>query len=315
MSRTNEYKYTFLLPAYKGRYLSNMLYSIQQQTYKSYKVIISDDCSPEDLFSICKPFLDDSRFEYRRNETNIGAEHLVDHWNMLLSLCDSEYCIFASDDDVYEPFYLEDMDNLIMKFPNRAAYRPMVRIVDSFLKEVQTDDIMEGELDIRGYFRLLHSQSLSSGFPFYVFKVSLLRKIGGVVYFPYAWYSDDATTAQMIEIGNLVVSNRVSFLFRLSEYNITGSNSVFHTVRCKIKSGSMYYSFLKTKGIPKESLECVKEMIRKSGWISTTNYSSLFSIAIVFYGYSICREVYSLGWIKSVLWYKVRLLLNNINAG
>ena len=44
-------KYTFLLPA--------------------YKVIISDDCSPEDLRSICEPYLADPRFTYRRNAENL----------------------------------------------------------------------------------------------------------------------------------------------------------------------------------------------------------------------------------------------------
>ena len=36
-------KYTFLVPAYKGRYLNEMLLSIQRQTYTKFKVIISDD--------------------------------------------------------------------------------------------------------------------------------------------------------------------------------------------------------------------------------------------------------------------------------
>lgn len=49
-------KYTFLLPAYKGRFFDEMLRSIQGQTYTDFKVIISDDCSPEDLRSICEPY-------------------------------------------------------------------------------------------------------------------------------------------------------------------------------------------------------------------------------------------------------------------
>lgn len=43
----NTSKYTFLLPAYKTRYLEKMLVSITNQTYTDFKVIISDDCSPE----------------------------------------------------------------------------------------------------------------------------------------------------------------------------------------------------------------------------------------------------------------------------
>ena len=61
-------RYTFLLPAFKTKYLPEMLNSIQQQTYKDYKVIISDDCSPENVYEVSKEYLDDSRFSYRRNE-------------------------------------------------------------------------------------------------------------------------------------------------------------------------------------------------------------------------------------------------------
>ncbi len=66
-------KYSFFLPAFKGRFLDEVLRSIQSQTYTNFKVIISDDCSPEDLYNICKPYLDDPRFSFRRNDKNIGG--------------------------------------------------------------------------------------------------------------------------------------------------------------------------------------------------------------------------------------------------
>ena len=88
-------KYTFLLPAFKTKYLAEMLNSIQQQTYKDFKVLVSDDFSQEDVYGVCKPYLDDSRFSYRRNEKNIGAEKLVNHWNMLVEMCDTEFLIMS----------------------------------------------------------------------------------------------------------------------------------------------------------------------------------------------------------------------------
>ena len=72
------------------------------QTNRDFKVLISDDCSPQNIHDICKPYLNDSRFSYRRNDNNMGSKSLVSHWNLLVSLCDTEYFIMASDDDVYE---------------------------------------------------------------------------------------------------------------------------------------------------------------------------------------------------------------------
>ena len=94
-------KYTFLLPAYKVKFLEKALNSIINQTYSDFKVIVSDDCSPENIKAIVDKFSDE-RISYRRNSCNIGSKSLVSHWNLLLDLCDTEYFILASDDDVYE---------------------------------------------------------------------------------------------------------------------------------------------------------------------------------------------------------------------
>lgn len=66
-------KYTFLLPAYKAKYLDKALDSIKRQTFSDFKVVISDDYSPENLYDIVLPYIDDARFSYRRNEKNIGG--------------------------------------------------------------------------------------------------------------------------------------------------------------------------------------------------------------------------------------------------
>lgn len=45
-------KYNFLLPAYKPDFFKEALDSILGQTYRDFKLIIWDDCSPYDLKSI-----------------------------------------------------------------------------------------------------------------------------------------------------------------------------------------------------------------------------------------------------------------------
>ena len=106
------HKYTFLIPAYKSKFLNETLRSIKNQRFPDFEVIVSDDNSPEDLFSIVIPYLDDSRYHYRRNEINIGGNNLVSHWNLLVDLCETDYCIMAGDDDVYDECFLERIDTL-----------------------------------------------------------------------------------------------------------------------------------------------------------------------------------------------------------
>ena len=115
----NKTKYTFLVPSYKASFLEEALESIKKQTYTDFKVIVSDDCSPEQLRPIYNNVCGgDIRFVYRRNDENMGGKSLVSHWNYLVELCETEYLIMASDDDVYEPTFLEEIDKLVQKYPN-----------------------------------------------------------------------------------------------------------------------------------------------------------------------------------------------------
>ena len=84
--------YTFLLPAFKITFFADALRSIKNQTYKDFKCLVSDDCSPDDIKSIFDRTVgNDPRFVYRRNEENIGSKSLVAHWNLLVDLCDTDY--------------------------------------------------------------------------------------------------------------------------------------------------------------------------------------------------------------------------------
>ena len=124
-------KYTFLLPAFKPDFLEVALRSIKSQTLKDFKVLVSDDCSPHDLKSIYNKVCgDDARFSYRRNEVNMGNKSLVSHWNLLVDMCDTEYLILASDDDVYEPTFLEEVDKLASKYPEVDLIRARCKMVN-----------------------------------------------------------------------------------------------------------------------------------------------------------------------------------------
>jgi len=107
-------KYTFLMPAFKATFLREALDSILKQSYKDFRLIVSDDNSPFNIKEIIDEFNDD-RITYRRNEQNIGIDKLTDHWNILLELADSEYVILSPDDDIYSPDFLKSIDILTQK--------------------------------------------------------------------------------------------------------------------------------------------------------------------------------------------------------
>lgn len=214
-------KYTFLLPAFKGRFLDEMLRSIQGQTYTDFKVIISDDCSPEDLKSICEPYLSDPRFTYRRNAENMGSKSLVSHWNLLVDMCDTEYLILASDDDVYEPQFLEEIDKLTLKYPQVDLFRGKVKGIDANGGCIDTEGITEEIIDKIHFAHHWYNKDFITCISNYCYRTKMLKSKGSFVEFPLAWFSDDATNLMMANNGCATTATTV-FGCRQSGLNISG---------------------------------------------------------------------------------------------
>ena len=218
-------KYTFLLPAYKPDFFEEALRSIKTQTYTNFKVLVSDDCSPHDLKSIFdKVCGDDERFAYRRNEQNMGGKSLVAHWNLLVDMCDTEYFILASDDDIYAPTFLEEVDKLTIKYPEVDLIRGRCKMFNEKGNIEFYDGIFPEYTNHLEFIYLMYLPNSIKCMANYVFKLSTFKEDGGFVNFPLAWFSDTATA---IKYGTHGVANTpdVLFSFRVSNVNISFSKN------------------------------------------------------------------------------------------
>lgn len=214
-------KYTFLLPAYKPDFFEVALRSIKSQTFKDFKVLVSDDCSPHDLKSIYdKVCGDDTRFSFRRNEVNMGSKSLVSHWNLLVDMCDTEYLILASDDDVYEPTFLEEVDKLAQKYPEVDLIRARVRLINDSSNIAFYDGIYQEFTDSLEFVNLMYLHNSIKCIANYTFRLKALKAIEGFIDFPLAWFSDRATVMKLSTHG-VANTKDVLFSFRMSDVNIT----------------------------------------------------------------------------------------------
>ena len=215
-------KYTFLIPAYKATYLEEALRRIQNQVFTSFRVIVSDDDSPEDIKTIVDAFVDDSRFVYRRNEENIGGKSLVNHWNLLLSLCQTDYLIMASDDDFYEPNFLLEIEYVVNKYPNTNMYRGRMGAYDNTLNEIKLDKKLRESVTQKEYLEDFFGLNFCKCMANFVFKTQALRDAGGFFEMPLAWFSDEITSLIMSRKG-CCNTKEIVFHFRVSGINISNS--------------------------------------------------------------------------------------------
>ena len=236
-------KYTFLLPAYKGKFLDEMLSSIQEQTYNDFRVIISDDCSPDPIYDICKPYLSDPRFSYRRNSNNIGGYSIVHHWNILVDLCDSDYLIIGSDDDLYEPIFLEEIEKLTNKHREYPLIRARVTKIDENGEIIISDSLLKEEVCTLEFVAQSYKNSVIKCISNYVFKTSVLKSHGGFIDFPLAWFSDTATVIREAEPGCINTSMPL-FKFRMSGINVSSRSSDSSQSFKKISALALYDTWL-----------------------------------------------------------------------
>lgn len=214
-------KYTFLLPAYKAAFFKEALQSIKGQTYTDFKVLVSDDCSPEPL----KPVFDevcgsDPRFTYRRNETNMGSKSLVSHWNLLVDMCDTDFLVMASDDDVYHPRFLEEIDRLQCKYPKADLLRARVRHIDREGRVIIEESNNKEYVNQLQFWEQFFCKPYGFCIANLIFRTEALKVSKHFMDFPLAMSSDDAAVIDM-SVNGVVNENEAPLDFRMSGINIS----------------------------------------------------------------------------------------------
>lgn len=237
-------KYTFLLPAYKAKYLKEALESIVAQSYTDWQCVVSDDCSPEDLKSIVEA-MHDARITYRRNAENVGGKSLALHWNNLVhemgkNITMTDYMIMAADDDLYDPTFLEQIDALAVQYPEVEVLRGRVRFIDVEGEVYAEDPAFDEHVSELKWLVQNYTPGMLKCMANYVFKTQALQSFGGFIEFPLAWYSDIATVLAMGKAG-AANTRDICFTFRMSGLNISSEEQTTEVAARKKLEASRQY--------------------------------------------------------------------------
>lgn len=237
-------KFSFILPAYKARYLSEAIESILSQTEKDFELVVVDDASPENLKAIVDSF-SDRRISYHRNENNIGGHDLVAQWNHCITFAVGECLILASDDDTYHQSYLEKMSELISRYPSCDIYRCMRQISYTATGVTEKEATLPEFISGKELFRNMIFREAGTGLQHYIFRRDTLMANGGFVNFPYAWFTDDATVVLMARNG-IAIHPEILFTARISDISITGRRNSPSEFTGKCKALSRWENFILT---------------------------------------------------------------------
>jgi len=127
-------KINILMATYNGRrYVAKQVESILNQTYKDFRLIISDDNSTDSTLKILEEYeAKDKRIEIYRQGKNLGV---VANFEFLIGKVRSEYFMFADQDDVWNPDKIEKTLKKMEETNSDLVYTDL-EVVDSRLRQI-----------------------------------------------------------------------------------------------------------------------------------------------------------------------------------
>jgi hypothetical protein len=113
--------------------------SILTQSGVDVRVLILDDCSPDNTPEVAKQLMsEDSRVEYHRNETNLGH---IRTYNLGIEWCKGDYCLLLSADDLLLPGALARAVDVLSAHPGASFCHGEVEWRGQYVRESAEQDL------------------------------------------------------------------------------------------------------------------------------------------------------------------------------
>ncbi|MDR2294953.1 MAG: glycosyltransferase [Microbacterium sp.] len=101
--------------------------SVLAQREQDWRMVIIDDCYPDESVAAHFATVDDPRIEYTRNETNLG---ITENYREAIRRATSPYITILGCDDLMHPNYLTVINRVIVQVPDADVIQPGVIVID-----------------------------------------------------------------------------------------------------------------------------------------------------------------------------------------
>ena len=116
----NPVRFSIFLPVRNGfPYIKDCIQSILNQSYPHFELNILDNLSTDETVSWIAS-LKDPRIHLFTSSKPLSME---DSWARILDIPKQKYITLIGHDDLFEPHFLEVIENLITKYPNASLYQ------------------------------------------------------------------------------------------------------------------------------------------------------------------------------------------------
>lgn len=226
------------MATYNGaKYLPEQIDSILSQTIQDIEIVISDDCSTDNSWSVLEKYAaQDSRIKIFRNKTNLGFKK---NFENVIGFTSGEYVALCDQDDIWEPNHLEVLlDNLSNKMIS-AGNSEMVdgegNSIGITLKELEAFDTENDSFQLAMSFLLFRNPVQGSAMLIKREFFSKALPIPSDIKYHDAWFSVLSCFYGGLSYIDMVVTN-----YRMHNSNVTGhrikkKSRIWFLLRCTIR--------------------------------------------------------------------------------
>jgi glycosyltransferase involved in cell wall biosynthesis len=270
-----ENELAIVVPAYKGAFLDETLFSICNQTCKQFTLIIGDDASPENLYKIVQKYLGKLNIVYKRFENNLGNENLAGHWKRCIDLAkNAEWLWLFSDDDIMGVNCVESFFNFIRNNDNLNLVHFDLNIINQYGLILKKSPPFPSLLRVSDFFFLRVKNIINSTAVEFIFRKSKFDALGGFKNYDLAWCTDDALWMELGCINGIATIPDIRVNWRNSGVNISSLEDKT-TILKKLQSSICYMQWARSFFFQKD-LADKASAIDKFKWVSYLIFSSSF---------------------------------------
>ena len=215
-----------VIPYYKITFFKETLDSLANQTDKRFKVYIGDDASPENPLNLLEQYRGTFDFEYKRFETNIGANSLVKQWERCIAMTgDEAWLMILGDDDYLEDKVVSEFYKqyfFFNKHCNIVRFATIVLDVRNNSISIKFEHPLY-ELGLEYFIRKLRGGTRNSLSEFFFKKEAYLKS--KFIDYPSAFFSDDRALIDFSDGKPIYSINNSVVYIRISDYSISGGNN------------------------------------------------------------------------------------------
>lgn len=168
-------KFSVIIPLYnKAPYVAKAIGSVLAQSFTDYELIIVDDGSKDNSFSLALKAIEGSSNCHIYKQENAGVSVAR---NNGVALSQGEYLCFLDADDWWAPTFLEEMSNLIEEFPDAGIYGTGYTIVNETKRKTRVSPIGVEPGFEKGYINYCQVYAKTLAMPLTSISVAIPRSV------------------------------------------------------------------------------------------------------------------------------------------